>query len=137
MDAVRPKTVMVVDDNEDVAQIAAAYLTKHGYNVVLAGDGTRALELAVKQRPDCILLDLMMPNVSGLEVLSQLKANPSTAPIPVILVTAKSGDEDVLSGYKEGADYYITKPFSAQQLVYGIRLVLGMSVPDSAPSVRD
>ena len=137
MDTGKPKTVMVVDDNEDVAQIAAAYLTKHGYNVVLAADGERALELAIKQHPDCILLDVMMLNVSGLEVLGHLKADPSTSSIPVILVTAKSGDEDVLSGYKEGADYYITKPFSAQQLVYGIRLVLGMSVPESAPSARD
>ena len=137
METGKPKTIMVVDDNEDVAQIAAAYLTRHGYNVVLAENGERALELALKNHPDCILLDVMMPNVSGLEVLGHLKATPSTAQIPVILVTAKSGDEDVLSGYKEGADYYITKPFSAQQLVYGIRLVLGMSVPDSAPSARD
>ena len=132
MDDNTSTTVLVVDDNEDVAHIAAAYLTKHGYKVLIASRAVVALELAAKHHPDCILLDVMMPDMSGLQVLGRLKENAATAPIPVILVTAKSGDEDVLSGYKEGADYYITKPFSAQQLVYGIRLVLGMT--DSAPT---
>ena len=84
--------------------------------------------------PDCILLDIMMPNMSGIEVLNRLKERPETASIPVILVTAKSRDEDVLSGYKEGADYYITKPFSAQQLIYGVRLVLGESAGTTRPA---
>jgi two-component system, sensor histidine kinase ChiS len=123
--------ILVVDDNEDVAHITASFLTAKGYTVVVAHDGTRALEVIAEAPPACVLLDVMMPNMSGIEVLNRLKENPSTSSIPVILVTAKSRDEDVLSGYKEGADYYITKPFSAQQLLYGVRLVLGLG--GSAP----
>jgi DNA-binding response OmpR family regulator len=117
--------ILVVDDNEDVAQITASFLTAKGYLVETAHDGRRALELIAIAPPDCVLLDVMMPHLSGIEVLNELKSNPSTASIPVILITAKSRDEDVLTGYKEGADYYITKPFSSQQLIYGVRLVLG------------
>ena len=119
------KRILVVDDNEDVAHITASFLLAKGYIVDTALDGAHALELVAESRPDCVLLDIMMPRMSGLEVLNRLKETPSTSSIPVILVTAKSRDEDVLSGYKEGADYYITKPFSAQQLIYGVRLVLG------------
>jgi DNA-binding response OmpR family regulator len=119
--------ILVVDDNEDVAHITASFLTAKGYTVDTALDGVSALERIAACRPDCVLLDIMMPNMSGIEVLNRLKEKPETASLPVILVTAKSRDEDVLSGYKEGADYYITKPFSAQQLIYGVRLVLGES----------
>src|SRR5262245_49170935 len=69
----RPKLILVVDDNEDVAHIAAAYLSKRGYGVVTATDGQRALALVAERRPDCILLDVMMPTMSGLQVLSRLK----------------------------------------------------------------
>lgn len=117
--------ILVVDDNQDVAHITASFLLAKGYTVETALDGARALELIAANPPDCILLDIMMPNMSGTEVLNRLKESTATSSIPVILVTAKSRDEDVLSGYKEGADYYITKPFSAQQLIYGVRLVLG------------
>ena len=117
--------ILVVDDNADVVHITASFLTAKGYVVETAIDGEHALAQIAAQRPDCVLLDVMMPNMSGIEVLNRLKERPETASIPVILVTAKSRDEDVLSGYKEGADYYITKPFSAQQLIYGVRLVLG------------
>ena len=117
--------ILVVEDNADVARITANFLTVKGYDVAIATNGTRALELVASQRPDCILLDIMMPEMSGLDVLALLKDNPATASIPIILVTARVRDEDVLQGYKEGADYYITKPFSSEQLIYGVRLVLG------------
>ena len=77
------------------------------------------------QKPDLIILDIMMPEMDGLEVLSRLKAVAETATIPVILLTAKVQYEDVLGGYKLGADYYITKPFTSTQLVNGINLLLG------------
>jgi DNA-binding response OmpR family regulator len=77
------------------------------------------------QNPDLIILDIMMPEMDGLEVLSRLKAMSETAKIPVILLTAKVQYEDVLGGYKLGADYYITKPFTSTQLVNGINLLLG------------
>ena len=74
---------------------------------------------------DLVLLDVMMPEMSGIEVLQQIKDNSQTGRLPVILVTAKTHDEDVMVGYQYGADYYITKPFTAKQLLYGIDLVLG------------
>ena len=128
------KTILVVDDNEDVARITASFLTAKGYVAVTASDGARALKLVAEHPPDCVLLDIMMPRMSGLQVLSRLKQDLATSSIPVILVTAKGRDEDVLSGYKEGADYYITKPFSAQQLIYGVRLVLGLNAPAATRS---
>jgi CheY-like chemotaxis protein len=128
-------TILIVDDNEDVLQISARILRGKGYHVLTATSGPDALGLAVERLPSCVLLDIMMPEMSGLDVLSKLKKNPSTSAIPVILVTARIRDEDVLAGYKEGADYYITKPFSGEQLLYGIRLVLGQN--PTVPAARE
>ncbi len=80
--------------------------------------------------PDIILLDVMMPGMDGIEVLDHIKADPKSASIPVIMVTAKSQDEDLLVGYKYGAEYYVTKPFTARQLLYAIGLVLGTDEPE-------
>ena len=118
-------TILVVDDSEDIALISARMLTQRGFAVITACDGQEALDIVARQRPSCMLLDVMMPRLSGLDVLKALKADPTTASIPVIMVTAKTTDDDVLHGYQQGADYYITKPFTADQLVYGINLVLG------------
>jgi two-component system alkaline phosphatase synthesis response regulator PhoP len=118
-------TILVVDDSEDIALISARMLSQRGFAVMTALDGQEALSLVARQRPSCILLDVMMPRMSGLEVLQVLKADPETAAIPIIMVTAKTTDDDVLSGYKQGADYYITKPFTADELIYGVNLVLG------------
>jgi DNA-binding response OmpR family regulator len=78
----------------------------------------------------------MMPRMSGLEVLQTLKSNPATAAIPIIMVTAKTTDDDVLHGYQQGADYYITKPFTADELVYGVNLVLGHQPSHTRPERR-
>jgi CheY-like chemotaxis protein len=117
--------ILVVDDNEDNVDIARQILLSRGFEVRVAYNGPSALTSIEQQLPDLILLDIMMPQMSGMEVLDRLRANPVTANVPVILVTAKNQDEDLLAGYKYGADYYITKPFSAKQLLYGIGLVLG------------
>jgi CheY-like chemotaxis protein len=122
--------VLVVDDNEDNTRIISTILRKHGYEVQVARDGASALKALEESRPDVILLDVMMPEMDGLEVLNRVKANPQLATVPVILVTAKSLDEDVLAGYKGGADYYITKPFTPRQLLHGIGLVLGSEQPE-------
>ncbi len=120
------RKILVVDDNADAAAILRNTLEAHGYAVAVADSGAAALAMAADQpQPDAILLDIMMPEMSGLEVLQRLKEAPRTARIPVILVTAKAQDEDLLSGYRTGADYYITKPFSTRQLLYGLDLVLG------------
>lgn len=118
--------VLVVDDNPDAITILRSALEARGFIVDGANSGAAALDAVNTDSFDVILLDVMMPEMSGLEVLDRLKANPSTAGIPVILVTAKTQDEDVISGYRVGADYYITKPFTTKQLLYGINLVLGL-----------
>src|SRR5207244_8013925 len=96
-----------------------------GYNVHSAFSGVELLNLLKDQKPDLIILDIMMPEMDGLEVLTRLKGVTDTATIPIILLTAKVQYEDVLGGYKLGADYYITKPFTSTQLVNGINLLLG------------
>ena len=117
--------VLVVDDDEDNALIASEILLSRGFEVRVAHDGPSPLRSVDERRPDVVLLDVMMPGMDGMEVLERIRANPKNTGLPVILVTAKTQDADVLAGYKSGADYYITKPFTARQLLHGIGLVLG------------
>ena len=117
--------VLVVDDDEDNTVIASTILRTHGYEVRVASNGPMALNILEAEHIDLVLLDVMMPGMDGIQVLDRIKANPRHAGMPVILVTAKSQDEDVLTGYTCGADYYITKPFTSRQLLHGIGLVLG------------
>ncbi|MFQ5684263.1 MAG: response regulator [Candidatus Binatia bacterium] len=119
------KTVVVVDDNPDIIAIVKTILEGKGYDVVGANSGQELLTHLETQKPDLIILDIMMPQMDGLEVLGRLKAAANTSSIPVILLTAKVQYEDVLGGYKLGADYYITKPFTSTQLINGINLLLG------------
>ena len=119
------RKVLVVDDNVDSITILRSILETNGFAVRTAQSGRDALDVLAQEEPDVILLDVMMPEMSGLEVLERIKSNHATSRLPVILVTAKMQDEDVLTGYQFGADYYITKPCTAKQLLYGIGLVLG------------
>ena len=114
-------TILVVDDNPDLVVILKTILEIKGYEVQTAYSGQEALNLLQDQKPDLILLDVMMPRMHGLEVLKQLKGNLDTASIPVILLTAKVLQSDVLEGYKCGAANYITKPFTSSQLLDGIK----------------
>ncbi len=123
------KTIMVVDDNPDIVTIVRTILEGKGYSVASAYSGAELLSSLEKDKPDLVVLDIMMPQMDGLEVLTRLKAAPETASIPVILLTAKVQYEDVLGGYKLGADYYITKPFTSTQLINGINLLLGENKP--------
>ena len=118
------RTIMVVDDNPDLVEILRMMLESNGFNVRCAYSGKELLAALEKEKPALILLDIMMPEMDGLEVLTRLKEDPSTASIPVILLTAKMQNEDILEGYKMGADYYITKPFTSTQVLEGINLCL-------------
>ena len=120
-----PRNVLVVDDTRDCLVILRGMLQGHGFEVRTADSGPDALAQIDAKPPDVILLDVMMPGMSGLEVLQRLRADHATARIPVILVSARTEDEDVMGGYQIGADYYITKPCTAQQVLHGIALVLG------------
>jgi len=103
--------ILAVDDEASNLQLLRQILQDH-YRLLFAKDGARALELAVKERPDLVLLDVMMPGMSGYEVCAALKANPMTAPIPVVFVTALTDTADELEGFEAGAVDYITKPIS-------------------------
>ena len=122
-------SVLIVDDNEDIVAIVSRILLDRGYEVRIARDGPGALESVRQQRPDVVLLDMMMPGMDGMQVLDHLKRNPGSGSIPVVMVTAKTQDEDVLAGYQSGAEYYITKPFTTRQILHAIGLVLGSHAP--------
>ncbi len=121
---VSKKTIMVVDDNPDIVTIVKTILEVKGYGVQFAYSGQEVFNLLGELKPDLIILDIMMPEMDGLEVLTRLKGDAGTASIPVILLTAKVQHDDVLGGYKMGADYYIKKPFTITQLMTGINRLL-------------
>lgn len=115
---------MVVDDDADTVTILKAVLEAKGYEVISALSGEELFSRLEEKKPDLILLDIMMPKIDGLEALKRLRASPPTSVIPVILLTAKVQYGDVLGGYKQGADYYLTKPFTSSQLLNAINLLL-------------
>ena len=126
------KTIMVVDDNQDLVEIVRLTLESKGFNVRCAYSGKDLFAGLEEQKPDLILLDIMMPEMDGLEVLTRIKGNPDTASIPVILLSAKALEEDIRVGYKLRADEYITKPFTRTQLMTSINRHL--RGPDTRPS---
>ena len=113
--------VLIVDDAPDLVTIAACVLRADGHEVLAAGNGREALELSVAERPDVVLLDVMMPGMDGIEVCRRLKADPQLRSIPVILVTAKTADDDIVRGLDAGADDYIAKPFRKEILAARVR----------------
>lgn len=125
--------ILVVDDNLDSTMILRSILETHGFAVTVAHSGAEALAQLARDVPDAVLLDVMMPEMSGFEVLERIKSTHATSKVPVIMVTAKMQDDDVMTGYQYGADYYITKPCTAKQLLYGIGLVLGRTAAGSKP----
>lgn len=117
------KIILVVDDEKDIAEMLSYNLRKEGYRVVTAHNGTEALKRA-HDHPDLILLDIMMPGMNGLEVVKQLKKDPSTETIPVLFLTAKKSEVDEIVGLELGADDYILKPISIGKILARIRAVL-------------
>ncbi len=118
-------TILVVDDHPDVVDILRITLESKGFNVRCAYSGKDLFAGLEELKPDLIILDIMMPEMDGLKVLARLRENSDTASIPVILLTAMVQQEDVIEGYKTGADYYIMKPFTSTQVLEGINLILG------------
>jgi DNA-binding response OmpR family regulator len=110
------QTVLVADDEEDIIELVRFRLEHDGYRVLTAADGEAALQLARDEHPDLCVLDVMMPKLSGLEVLAQLRADPATADTRVIMLTARGQDADVDRGFELGAQDYVTKPFSPKEL---------------------
>lgn len=116
--------ILAVDDEADILELIRYNLARDGYDVDTAASGEIALEKARRSMPGLVILDLMLPGIDGLEVCRRLKADASTARIPVVMLTAKGEDADVVTGLELGADDYITKPFSPRVLLARIRAVL-------------
>ena len=116
--------ILVVDDDEHIRKSLAQYLEMEEFDVDVASSGPEALEAAERQAPDIVLLDIMMPKMDGFEVVGHLRGRPATARVPVILLTARGHDTDVIRGYQLGVSSYITKPFNLDELVETIREVL-------------
>lgn len=116
--------VLVVDDEPDIVALVAYHLAKSGYSVLTATSGPEGLALARREKPSLIVLDLMLPGLSGQEVMSQLRADQSTATIAVLMLTARREESDRIHGLTLGADDYLTKPFSPQELVLRVGAIL-------------
>lgn len=115
------KRIMVIEDEKHIAELIAYNLEANGYEVVQALDGLTGYQMILDNRPDLVVLDLMMPGISGLEVLQRMRANEAVKQIPVIMLTAKSSETDKIVGLEVGADDYVTKPFSVNELLARIK----------------
>ena len=120
--------VLVVDDDLMIRGLVKAILQDAGYEIVLAEDGKIAVDLLDREPQPLdyclVVLDVVMPGMNGLDVLTRLKLHAHTSDLPVLMLTGEDKAEDIMAGYSVGADYYITKPFTRQQLLYGVNLVL-------------
>jgi len=119
------KKVLIVDDEEVIRKFLRINLLKWGYEVKEAMDGVQALEQLGKDTYDLLISDVLMPNKNGWEVLKAVRSNPKTKDLPVIILTAKNEDSDMFQGYELGANYYMTKPFTKDQLLFGLKMMFG------------
>lgn len=122
--------VLVIDDEPDVLLLCRVNLAFEGHSVIEAADAPQGLEAALRERPDVIVLDVMLPNGDGISVLRELQMDGRTSSIPVILLTAKARGEDELVGFQAGASMYMTKPFSPAALCEAVATVGGMSADE-------
>jgi len=118
------KKILIVEDDKDIHELIAYNLRQEGYEILSSYSGEKGLEKAISERPDLILLDIMLPVINGLDVCRELKSNDKTAHIPIVMLTAKNEDVDIITGLELGADDYITKPFSLRVLIARIRAIL-------------
>lgn len=125
-----PTRILVVDDDPTVAEVVSRYLTRDGFVVEVVGDGRTAIDRALAEPPDLVVLDLMLPGLDGLEVCRRLRA---LAPVPVIMLTARGDESDRVVGLELGADDYVAKPFSPKELTARVRAVLRRARGPLAP----
>ena len=122
-----PKHVLVVEDEPDTAELIELHLKNDGYRVTVAGDGDQALKKVHKHMPDLVILDLMIPEITGVEVCKFIRKDPATKSIPIIMCTAKTGEIDKILGLELGADDYVTKPFSPRELLLRVKNLIKRS----------
>ncbi len=119
-----PARILIVDDEVDILSLVEFHVKRHGYESISATNGENALQIARMQKPDLLILDLMLPGMNGLDVCRTLKNDPKTASIRIIMLTAKGEEDDIVKGLELGADDYITKPFSPNVLMARVKSVL-------------
>jgi len=134
----KAKKILVVDDEQHIVRLVEVNLVRAGYEVVKAYDGVEALEVVDREKPDMVVLDVMMPRMDGFETLKQLQANPRTQSIPVIMLTAKAQDADIFKGWSSGVSSYLTKPFNPRELLTFVqRIFQAQDEPtDGGPSEK-
>lgn len=123
-----PSRILVIEDDPHAAKLARMYLAKDGHEVLLASDGPEGLRLALKEVPDLVLLDLMLPKLDGMSICRKLREESD---VPIVMLTARVEEEDRLSGLESGADDYVTKPFSPRELAARVRAVLRRTARDA------
>ena len=128
--------ILVVDDQKDLLELLSMALEQEGYVVQTAASGTEALSMIAAEKPDLILLDIILGDISGIKITTKLKHEAETSHIPIILLTAKDSETDIIVGLSVGADDYITKPFSTQVLLARMDAVLRRTYPES-PTVKE
>ncbi|MDX2240098.1 MAG: response regulator [Leptolyngbyaceae cyanobacterium bins.302] len=124
MTATLVRTILIVDDTPSEIELISHYLQESGYHVIGAINANTALEQAIAHQPDVIITDVVMPGMSGFELCRSLKRNPTTEKVPIIICTSKSQEIDRLWGMKQGADFYLTKPFTREQLLRAVQTVV-------------
>lgn len=118
------KKILIVEDEDDILQLVTLYLEKEGFRTVSAKTGTEGLRQVKQEKPDLVILDLMLPEIDGIEVCTRLRSAPATAMLPIIMLTAKAEESDTIIGLELGADDYVTKPFSPKTLIARIKALL-------------
>ncbi|MEA1915125.1 MAG: response regulator [Pseudomonadota bacterium] len=118
------KTIVVVEDEVDIREVLIYNMEREGYQVFGAADGVKGLKMIQEKNPDLVLLDLMLPGLDGLQICKQLKDSSATQQIPIVMVSARSSESDIVLGLELGADDYVTKPFSPRELLARVRAVL-------------
>ncbi|MGD0278894.1 MAG: response regulator [Smithella sp.] len=116
--------ILIVDDEQDIVELISYNLEKEGFSTIKTYDGISVFNIIATKKPDLLILDLMLPGMNGLDICKKIRANPATADLPIIMLTAKGDELDKVIGLEIGADDYITKPFSVKELVARVRTVL-------------
>ena len=131
-----PKHILAVDDERNIVRLVQVNLERAGYRVSTACDGVDALAQIHAERPDLVVLDVMMPRMDGFETLRRLKADPETADLPVLMLTAKAQDADILKGWQMGVDSYLVKPFNPAELLAFVKRTLEAYTPANLEAGR-
>ena len=129
--------VMVIEDEKEIRDLVRYNLEREGFRVSVATDGDQGLEQLFSERPDALVLDLMLPGKNGLEILRELRGEATTRELPVLVLTARGAEMDKLLGFEHGADDYLTKPFSPRELIARVKALLRRARPSKEPAVLE